>query len=67
VPKTLGDHLQCTRWERKLTLKQAAAMIGVSFEAVSFWEANFYQPTDWRRERVIAFIGFDPKWARQAF
>lgn len=51
----------CARLQRKLTLKQVAASIGVSFESVNFWERNLHYPTEWRREKVVAFIGFDPE------
>ncbi|MDB6113072.1 MAG: helix-turn-helix protein [Lacunisphaera sp.] len=51
----------CARLEKELTLKQVAAMMRVSFESVNFWERNLQRPTDWRRERVVAFIGFDPE------
>jgi DNA-binding transcriptional regulator YiaG len=61
APKTLGDYLMHARLEKKLTLKQVAAIIGVSFESVNFWERNLHYPTEWRRERVVAFIGFDPE------
>lgn len=66
APKTIGDHLMRVRLERKLTLKQVAAVIGVSFESVNFWERNLHYPTEWRRDRVVAFIGFDPELADQA-
>ena len=64
--KTLGDHLKSKRLERKLTLKQLAEILGVSLSAVSFWEANCYLPSDWRRDRVIGFLGYDPEAAETA-
>ena len=66
VPKTLGDHLKCKRLERKLSQEQVAAILGVSDTVVSFWEANFYPPPYGRRERVIAFLGYDPEAAESA-
>jgi transcriptional regulator with XRE-family HTH domain len=61
VPKTLGDHFKCKRLERKLSQEQVAAILGVSDPVISFWEANFYPPPYERRERVIAFLGYDPE------
>ncbi|SDS01993.1 Helix-turn-helix [Opitutus sp. GAS368] len=56
----------CARLKRKLTLKQVAAIIGVSFESVNFWERNLHYPTEWRREKVVTFIGFDPELSDHA-
>ena len=60
VPETLGGHLKNRRLELKLTLKQVAAHIGVSLSVIKFWEDDCYLPSDWRRDRVVAFIGYDP-------
>lgn len=66
VPKTLGDHLKCKRLERNLSQKQVAAILGVRDTVVGFWEANFYTLPAERRERVIAFLGYDPEALQSA-
>jgi DNA-binding transcriptional regulator YiaG len=59
-PKTLGDHVLRKRKDLGLHQWQLARLLGVWRSSLGSWEANHYEPTGSVRDRVIAWLGFDP-------
>jgi transcriptional regulator with XRE-family HTH domain len=59
-PETLGEHIRKRRVELRLTLKQAAAEIGVTDYTVINWEYNRTEPPVTVLPAVVRFLGYDP-------
>jgi transcriptional regulator with XRE-family HTH domain len=59
-PKTLGEHIRKRRIERGLTLKQAAAHLGVTDYTVINWEYDRTDPPITCVPAFISFLGYDP-------
>lgn len=55
-PQTLGEKLRKARMDRKMTLKEVAALVGVSDTSVLNWEIRGKMPEESRMERVNEFI-----------
>jgi DNA-binding transcriptional regulator YiaG len=55
-PQTLGEKLRKARMDRKMTLKEVAALLGVSDTSVLNWEIRGKMPQGNRMERVERFI-----------
>ena len=60
-PKTFGEHVHRKRKELGLQQWQLAKLLGVWRATLGSWEANHYQPEGQVRDRVIAWLGFDPR------
>jgi len=60
APTTLGGHVHKNRIEAGLTQGQLAAVFGVWRATLGAWEAGHYEPTGKVRDRVVAWLGFDP-------
>ena len=61
VPRTLGEHVHAKRKELGLRQWQLALILGVCHSAPGNWEANHCEPQRRVRERVVAWLGFDPR------
>lgn len=55
-PQTLGEKLRKARMDNGMTLKEVAALFGVSDTAVINWEIRGKMPEESRMERVNEFI-----------
>jgi DNA-binding transcriptional regulator YiaG len=60
TPTTIGEHVHKKRKELELHQWQLAKTLGVWRSTLGSWEANHYQPEGRVRDRVIAWLGFDP-------
>ena len=58
--KTLGDHIRKRRVESNQMQRDVAATIGVSEDAVTYWENNRSQPQVQFYPRIISFLGYYP-------
>jgi DNA-binding XRE family transcriptional regulator len=61
APKTIGEHVHKTRKDLGMHQWQLAQELGVWRATLGSWEANHYQPEGKIRDRVIAWLGFDPR------
>ena len=59
-PQTVGEKLRKARMDRRMTLKEAAVLFGVSETAVINWEIRGKTPEASRMERVKEFIEGKP-------
>ena len=59
-PQTLGEKLRKARMDRKMKLKEVAALLGVSDTSVLNWEIRGKMPQRNRMERVERFIEGKP-------
>jgi len=55
-PQTVGEKLRKARMDKGMTLKEVAALFGVSETAVLHWEIRGKMPQGNRMERVKEFI-----------
>ena len=55
-PQTLGEKLRKARMDRKMKLKEVAALLGVSETSVLNWEIRGKLPEESRMEIVKEFI-----------
>ena len=60
-PKTIGEHVHRKRKELGLHQWQLTKLLKVVRSTLGSWEANHFQPEGSARERVITWLGFDPK------
>jgi transcriptional regulator with XRE-family HTH domain len=60
-PKTLGEHVKKHRLERHLLQSQLAKLLGVDRISVQNWERGIYEPSPRVIEKVIEFLGYDPR------
>lgn len=56
----VGLHIRKRRLELKLLQKDVATYIGVTEEAVTYWETGFAIPQIQYAPKVIAFLGYNP-------
>ena len=61
VLTTLGDHILKARLLRGLMQIEAARELGVSGETLHNWETGKRAPQKYLRERIMAFLGYDPR------
>jgi transcriptional regulator with XRE-family HTH domain len=59
-PKTLGEYLRNRRMEMHLLQKDVAVIIGVSEDAITYWENNRSKPQIQFYPKIISFLGFNP-------
>jgi transcriptional regulator with XRE-family HTH domain len=59
-PSSLGDKIRNKRLELKLLQKDVANLIGVSEDAVTYWENNRAKPQIQYYPKVIEFLGYFP-------
>ncbi|WP_462231513.1 helix-turn-helix domain-containing protein [Mucilaginibacter sp.] len=57
---TLGDHIRARRIGKDLMQRDAAKIIGVSEDSVTYWENNRAQPQIRHYRAIIAFLGYYP-------
>jgi len=62
-PKTIGEHIHKKRKKLVLQQWQLAKQLGVWRATLGSWEANHYVPEGEVRDRVVAWLGFDPQRA----
>lgn len=55
-PQTLGEKLRKARMDNGMTLKEAAALLGVSDTSVLNWEIRGKMPESGRMEKINEFI-----------
>jgi DNA-binding transcriptional regulator YiaG len=55
-PQTLGERLRKARMDKGMTLKEAAALFGVSETAVLNWEIRGKMPEKSRMKKVTEFL-----------
>ena len=55
-PQTIGEKLRKARMDRRMTLKETAALFGVSDTSVINWEIRGKMPEVSRMEKVKEFI-----------
>jgi transcriptional regulator with XRE-family HTH domain len=55
-PQTLGEKLRKARMDKGMTVKEAAALFGVTDTTVLNWEIRGKIPEENRMERVIEFL-----------
>lgn len=60
-PKTIGEHVHVKRKALGLHQWQLCKILDVWRATLGSWEANHYQPEGRVRERVVAWLGFDPR------
>jgi DNA-binding XRE family transcriptional regulator len=60
-PKTIGEHIHKKRKELGLQQWQLAQELDVWRATLGSWEANHYEPEGKVRDKVIAWLGFDPR------
>ena len=56
----VGLHIRKRRFTLKLLQKDVATYIGVTEEAVMYWETGFAEPQIQYAPKVIAFLGYNP-------
>ena len=59
-PTTIGEHIHKKRADLGLHQWQLAEQLGVWRATLVSWEGNHYQPEGKARDRVVAWLGFDP-------
>jgi DNA-binding XRE family transcriptional regulator len=59
--KTLGGHIKKRRIELHLLQSQLAKLLGVGRISVQNWERGIYEPSNRVIEKVIEFLGYDPR------
>ena len=52
------------RLELGLEQEQVASEVGVTWLSVSNWERGVYRPSKRPMQKIIAFLGFDPRLAK---
>ena len=57
---TLGDHIRRRRIEKGQLQKDVAQIIGVSKDAVTYWENNRSQPQIHYYPAIISYLGYYP-------
>jgi transcriptional regulator with XRE-family HTH domain len=59
-PQTLGEHIRKRRLELKLTLKEAAKLLGSDECSIINWEKGRTVPKVYRLPAIIRFLGYSP-------
>jgi transcriptional regulator with XRE-family HTH domain len=60
APTTLGEHIRQHRLKLKLTLKEAAKLLGTDECSVINWEKGRTVPKVYRLPAIIRFLGYNP-------
>jgi transcriptional regulator with XRE-family HTH domain len=60
APTTLGEHIRQRRLKLKLTLKEAAKLLGTDECSVINWEKGRTVPKVYRLPAIIRFLGYNP-------
>jgi transcriptional regulator with XRE-family HTH domain len=60
APTTLGEHIRQRRLKLKLTLKEAAKLLGTDEGSVINWEKGRRAPRVYRLPAIIQFLGYNP-------
>jgi len=58
---TWGDHIRKRRYALNLSRAQVGNLIGVTEYAIRNWENHIGTPKQKRLERIVRFLGYDPK------
>ncbi len=58
--RTVGDHLKRARMDRGLSLEKAGRKLGVDASTLKGWEDGRFGVRRRHREKVVAFLGYDP-------
>jgi ribosome-binding protein aMBF1 (putative translation factor) len=61
TPKTLGDHIHIKRYEKRLSLRQLAAMMGLAVTAVKSFEGDSELPNECEWQSLQKLLGLDPR------
>ena len=57
--KTLGDHIQAKRIEKRLLQQEMARMLGVTRRQVQLWERDRQVPSDDDWKALVNLLGLD--------
>jgi transcriptional regulator with XRE-family HTH domain len=60
APTTLGEHIRQRRLKLKLTLKEAAKLLGTDESSIIQWEKGRSVPRVYRLPAIIRFLGYNP-------
>ena len=60
-PKTLIEAVRARRIALKMSLRELSKIIGRNMWAISEWENGRVVPRKSSRERLVAWLGFDPE------
>jgi DNA-binding transcriptional regulator YiaG len=60
APKTLGEHIRKKRIVSDLLQKDAAEIIGVSEDSVTYWENGRAEPQIQHYPKIFIFLGYYP-------
>jgi transcriptional regulator with XRE-family HTH domain len=60
APTTLGEHIRQRRLKLKLTLKEAAKLLGTDECSIMNWEKGRTVPKVYRLPAIIRFLGYNP-------
>jgi transcriptional regulator with XRE-family HTH domain len=59
-PTTLGEQIRQRRLKLKLTLKEAAKLLGTNECSIMNWEKGRTVPKVYRLPAIIRFLGYNP-------
>ncbi len=60
-PVTLGDHLKQYRLEHGYTVNELSMELNVYYSTIYKWESNEAQPKGKNLNKIIEFMGYDPR------
>jgi transcriptional regulator with XRE-family HTH domain len=60
APTTLGEHIRQRRLKLKLTLKEAAKLLGTNEGSIINWEKGRATPRVYRLPAILRFLGYNP-------
>lgn len=60
-PSCLIDHVRAKRLTDNLTAKELGAKLGIAAESIRQWEMHKGPPSIANRQRLVAYLGFDPE------
>jgi transcriptional regulator with XRE-family HTH domain len=60
APTTLGEHIRQRRLKLKLTLKEAAKLLGTDEGSIINWEKGRATPRVYRLPAILRFLGYNP-------
>ena len=61
TPVSLMEHVQQRRAALKLSQRELADMLGTTMYTISEWELGKARPTPSSRQKLVAWLGFDPE------
>lgn len=59
-PQTIGEHIHAKRHALCIHQWQLCKTLGIWRSTLCAWEANRYAPLGQKRQRAVAWLGFDP-------